>query len=150
MPTRPAIVAVAASATLVPVAAVDSISAPRTTGSSQWARYFRLSFNGRLMNPPTMASSASTASGTHIVPGERRHAGDGEPADDERRRRDRHELPQRTHEAHVLLVVHAVDHRAGAEEQQRLEEGVRDHVEDGGDVRAAADGQEHVAELRDR
>src|SRR5258708_2015675 len=53
---------------------------------------------------------------------ERRHAGDRQPADDERAGGDGHQLAQRTHEAHVLLVVHAVDHRAGAEEQQRLEE----------------------------
>ena len=37
----------------------------------------------------------------------------------------------------------------GAEEQQRLEERVGDHVEDGRHVRTRADGQEHVAELAD-
>ena len=51
---------------------------------------------------------------------------------------------------HVLVVMHAVDDRARTEEQQRLEEGVGDHVEDGGDVGADADSQEHVAELADR
>ena len=80
--------------------------------------------------------------------GERRHAGDRQPADDERGGGDRHQLAERAHLAHVLLVVHAVDHRAGAEEQQRLEEGVRHHVEDGGDVGARPDREEHVAELR--
>ena len=60
----------------------------------------------------------------------------GQPADDERGRRDRHELAQAAHAAHVLLAVHAVDDRAGPEEQQRLEEGVGDHVEDGGHVGA--------------
>ena len=82
--------------------------------------------------------------------GERRHAGDRQPADDERDRGDRHELAQHAHLAHVLLVVHPVDDRAGPEEQQRLEEGVRDHVEDGRHVGARADGEEHVAELADR
>ncbi len=80
--------------------------------------------------------------------GERRDAGDGEPADDEGAARDRHQLGELAHLAHVLLVVHAVDDRARPEEQQRLEEGVRDHVEHGGHVGAGADGEEHEAELR--
>ena len=63
-------------------------------------------------------------------PGERRHAGDRQPADDERHGGDRQQAVEQPHPAHVLLVVHAVDHRAGPEEQQRLEEGVGDHVED--------------------
>ena len=42
-----------------------------------------------------------------------------------------------------------MDDRAGGEEEQRLEEGVRDEVEDGGGVGSDAAGQEHVAELRD-
>ena len=48
------------------------------------------------------------------------------------------------------LSCDAVDHRAGAEEERALVEGVRDHHEDRGLVRADADGEEHVAELADR
>ena len=83
-------------------------------------------------------------------PSERRHSGNGEPADDERRGSDRHQLAQCTHTAHVLFVVHAVDDRTGTEEQQRLEERVSHHVEDGGGVRTGTNRQEHVAELADR
>ena len=43
--------------------------------------------------------------------------------------------------------MEAVDGRAGAEEEQRLEEGVGHHQEDGRLVGPASDGQEHVPEL---
>ena len=41
-----------------------------------------------------------------------------------------------------------MDHGAGAEEQQRLEEGMGEEMEDAGAVGADALGNEHVAELR--
>ena len=63
---------------------------------------------------------------------------------------DAHLGRQPAHLAHVLLLVHRVLHRAGAQEQQRLEEGVGEEVEDAHRERADAAGDEHVAELRAR
>ncbi len=50
--------------------------------------------------------------------------------------------------AHILLVVHRVDDRPRAQEQQRLEEGMREQVEHRRSVGAHARGEEHVAQLR--
>ncbi len=52
------------------------------------------------------------------------------------------------HVPHVLLVVHRVDHRAGAEEQQGLEEGVGEEMEDARRIDPCPERDEHVAELR--
>ena len=49
----------------------------------------------------------------------------------------------------MVGAVQRVDHAAGAQEQERLEEGVGREVEDPGRIRAAPHAQEHVAELRD-
>ena len=81
------------------------------------------------------------------VTGEERHAGDREAADPHADIGDRHLAPDAAHLAHVLLVAHRVDHRSGAQEQQRLEEGVRDEVEDRRLIGGGARGDEHVAEL---
>ena len=64
--------------------------------------------------------------------------------------RDRHVLAQAAHVADVLVVVHADDHGARGEEEQRLEEGVRHQVEHGDRVRRGAERDRHVAELRQR
>src|SRR5258705_4029437 len=47
-------------------------------------------------------------------------------------------------------VMERVDDAARAEEEERLEEGVGDEVEDSRDVGAGAHPEEHVAELGDR
>ena len=60
-----------------------------------------------------------------------------------------HVAAQRAHALEVLLVLEPVDDRARPEEQQPLEERVHDHEEDGRDVGPGADGQHHVADLRD-
>jgi hypothetical protein len=62
----------------------------------------------------------------------------------------RHVLLEPAHLAHVLLAAAGVDHRARAEEEAGLEEGVGEDVEDAGDVGADPGGEEHVAELGDR
>ena len=79
--------------------------------------------------------------------GEERHAGEPRGADRHRDRRRHHARGEAAHLAEVLLAAHAVDDAACAEEEQRLEEGVRDEVENACGVRAEADRREHVAEL---
>jgi hypothetical protein len=80
---------------------------------------------------------------------ERRHAGDRDRADQHRRPGDRHLLAQAAHHPMSCWWWHGVDHRAGAEEEQGLEEGVREEVEDAGGTPPPRPG-EHVAELADR
>ena len=50
----------------------------------------------------------------------------------------------------LMLVMHADDHGARGEEQQRLEEGMRHQVKDGRAVGRHAERDCHVAELRER
>ena len=49
---------------------------------------------------------------------------------------------------HVLLMMHCMDHRSCAKEQQRLEECVRKEMEDAGRIGPDPARGKHVAELR--
>ena len=92
--------------------------------------------------------------------GDERETGEGKAADQECPEGDRHLLAQTAHVEHILRVdfviagvqhamLHAVNDRAGAKEEQRLEEGVCDQVEDRRDIRADAQRGDHEAKLRD-
>ena len=83
-------------------------------------------------------------------PRERRHADERERADEERDVRERHQPAQPAHLPQVLLPGQRVDEDPGGEEQQRLEERVREQVEHPRRVGADADGEEHVADLGHR
>src|SRR5438045_3944622 len=61
---------------------------------------------------------------------ERRYTGDGDRADQKRVERDRQVLAQAAHVAQVLLAAERVNHGAGSQEQQRLEERVGEKMED--------------------
>jgi len=80
---------------------------------------------------------------------ERRNARERERADDKDRRGDRHLFPQAAH-AHHVVRADAVNHAARAQEQQRLEERVRDEMERARDVRADAERGDHEPKLRNR
>ncbi len=56
--------------------------------------------------------------------------------------------PQAAHVAHVLLAIDGMDDRTGAEEEQRLEEGVGEEMEDRRAIGPYPERHEHVAELR--
>ena len=75
-------------------------------------------------------------------------AGDRQRADDHHPEGEGDVLTEAAVITHVLLVVHGVDDAARAEEQKRLEKGVREKVEHRRAVSADAGGEEHVAELR--
>ena len=85
--------------------------------------------------------------------GEGSHAGERRGTHEERRRRDRHHPPQAAEPPHVDHAAHGVHDRAGAEEQERLEAGVGEQVEDcrrEAEQGAGAKACEHVAQLADR
>ncbi len=73
---------------------------------------------------------------------------DRQAAHEHRARRPGHLLPQAAHRRH-FVGARGMDHRSGAEEQQRLEEGVREEVEHASQPTAQAQGQHHVAQLAD-
>ena len=86
-------------------------------------------------------------------PGKRGHPSQGERPDQEGRGRDGHHSAQPPEPPHIDHSPHPVHHRACPEEQQCLEEGVGDKVEDrGGEAEecAGAEACEHEAELADR
>ncbi len=78
------------------------------------------------------------------------HAGQGERADHERPPSDRHPADQPAHPLQVGFLVHAVHHRAGAQEHQRLVERVGDEHEHRARVEAHPGRHEHEAELAHR
>ena len=82
-------------------------------------------------------------------PSEGRQACQGRRPDEHGDGRGQHAGGQAAHLAEILLPAQPVDDAAGAKEQQGLEEGVRDQVEDGGGVRPQPCRREHVAELTD-
>ena len=79
---------------------------------------------------------------------EERCANQGQRTQQGRDPGDGHVLAHAAHPANVLVVVHAHDDRACAQEQQGLEESVRHQVEHRHRVGRGAQGHGHVAQLR--
>ena len=75
-------------------------------------------------------------------------AGDRQRADHHRPEGQRDLLAKAPVVPHVLLLVHCMDHRTGAQEQHRLEEGMGEQVEHRHRIDAHPGGHEHVAQLR--
>ena len=84
------------------------------------------------------------------VAGSERHAGNRDAGAKEHDTGDGNLFRQATHLAEVLFAGKSVDHAAGSQEQQSLEERVRHDVEDAGGKRSSAEADEHIAELRNR
>ncbi len=81
--------------------------------------------------------------------GEEGEAAEGEHAGGVGGEGDGHVFAEAAHAADVLLAGAAVDEGACAEEEERLEEGVGDEVEDADGWAAGAEADHHVAELGD-
>ena len=77
-----------------------------------------------------------------------RHTAEIHHADGVGKKRDRHEPAQSAHFANVLLVVTAVNDRAGAEKQKRFEKPMRDQVHNAGRNTTDAERDHHQAQLR--
>ena len=109
---------------------------------------------GEHADDPDAIVARSEGRGENLVLAEEssegRQAGDRDRADQHGEVGPRHTGAKPAHPAHVLLARQRVDHRAGAQEEQRLEEGVRHEMEDARGVGADAQAEEHVAELADR
>ncbi|OPZ12867.1 MAG: hypothetical protein BWZ07_00979 [Alphaproteobacteria bacterium ADurb.BinA280] len=82
-----------------------------------------------------------------VVPREKRRADQSQCANQGSDPGDGHVLAQTTHPAHVLLVMHPDDDRAGSKEQQRLEEGMRHQMEHRASVCRNTKCNCHVAQL---
>ena len=85
-----------------------------------------------------------------IETGKKRRTDQGQGAQQRSDPGDRHVLAHAAHPADVLVVVHAHDDRACAQEQQRFEESVRHQVEHRHRVGRCAQGHRHVTELGQR
>ena len=80
---------------------------------------------------------------------ESRDSGDCERGDKHRPERNGNFCAQAAHVGHFLVAAHGVNHAAGREEEQALEESVRHQVKDAGGVGPDSQAEKHVAELRD-
>src|SRR5258708_37909823 len=85
----------------------------------------------------------------------RKESGEGEDARNRKRRNehgavsDGNTVAKVSHVAHVLLAAHGVNDGAGAQEEQRFEEGMSKDVEDAGREGSNAKREKHVSKLRD-
>jgi hypothetical protein len=80
---------------------------------------------------------------------QKRKARQGSRPDQHGDERYRHDPPQPAETADIDNSAHGVHHATRAEEQQRLEEGMREQVEDGRAGGKHPHAQEHVAQLAD-
>src|SRR6516162_3119463 len=81
--------------------------------------------------------------------GERGHTSNGQRGDQERAGGGRDGIPQAAHFAQILFAGECVNHAAGTEEEQSLEEGVRHEMKNACCKGADSKGEKHVAELAD-